>query len=1238
MLNKKVISTILCLAILNQMTIKANAWTTTPNPNTGNNLPDKVYDVSAASSGGLDLNLDYSLADNKESATIDINLKQSNRYEVRYADIPTLNYTLNTSQDTAIGSANATMGSGTNFNFNGSGILSGNTNGNLNGYLGGSYSAGTTKLSSLSVTGLLQAWHYSGGYWKFTYDDYDVRSNFTLTDAQIPVYFAGSYKDLGKTLTVVQSLPTDVVNYINKYGASCVDTKAVGLSDSYVPGTLSATISGSSVIIKYEPRFQYDTNDWWSGSTVESYFRYKVNMPKVRTGYGYNALSVLGGDYSIAFTQKLMNVIYKAADGTAKFNTDGKIPVDALYDTTIMDIKDVYSESTLWGGGNMGVIFTTPIDVYFTPLVTSQGSGTLTGSASGTLTGSAVSSVVTGNINANTTQISTGYSGYISAAPSINANLNANFHNNVSVDATYVGNTDKNYTFTGWSEQEITKYMLNAVPGTTYKKPYIIPVITTITLPNGSKVNGNYADYVVNSNGTYTVSATDGKGTTVSKSITIKDIGKSKIDILQYSINKTAINGSVDNTLSTVTLEKIEKNNKIKAYKLNDTTQTREDSNYVFFLRIKDSLNSLTLSNSISGIQCDGVSSNQIVTDTLADNFYNQSQTLKERLSSGYMLSISTMPEGIYTSTKSYDGYKVVMFKVPISDIDDDNCLINLKVLSTTGSCREEALDIDIDKPTNNYVVAENNYIINDSRNSTSIYTRDKNINLRNIARVYGASKVNLISSISDDSEKTLIPTETFNINDNTEIVKKFTIDYNKVGLKSYIVNTEINDVNGTPVLGNSNYNIDLVYEPIDLMLNTDTLTVTPNGTGLNINFTPNNKSNTDMARLVTNYNLKQSNFKVAIVNYGDDRDTSALNAGDYPSDNAILAASSYKLGQTINLTTTTSNNIKLLYGIPGSFVDSVTLNQNLNITIPNILDNSPMIVDISSNKPYVVKLLIESNGYSYTLPNDFTKMKNEGKIRSLKINNRECINLTQSDIDSILSITSEGIYPFNIDVTNIYGTLRNVSKTANILDSNVVANGARLDNDSTVVITKDGLYDLKTNKFTVYTIPNVVSMDNGYSIKGIRLLNNNIMLIDTSSDNAEILDSDLNPLKTIRLGNKATDLVEYRDRIYLAEGTSGLYSISNTDTTDIIKCESTVEAPVYSLETYGSALLVGSSDDKALRTYQLSSNKLNLVDSMSSSDIYGQSGLSVSNITIKNNRLEVYPDKTNYHIIIDLP
>lgn len=1230
-------------------------WVSNSNPNTGRELPSVTYDTTAPT-GTLDLRLNPSTTEaTKDPITIDVDVYQNKRYEVRYSDIPTIDYQLQESKDKAIGNATITMPD-KEVTYTGSGKMEGTSSGTLTGKDANDYVPSKNLLHTQTFTLRMEAWHYSAGYWKFTYNDGE--STLTIKDADVTTYFSNTNKVFESNIYNTFWVPANIDTFMKQNGNSSITMQVTPVNlDSVNNGVVTASIDSGILKLQLQPIFQYSSNNWWEGSPVQNNFINYVKMPKVKTGYGRNFLSVNGGNQSISILDKYKAHMYKTSSGVLGFDLSEMVSIyKAIENTTYEDnLKNVWASSSVWYGGNLGMGFEFPIKIDFYGVSTNQDKGSFqgTGTSSISATVSKDSPVYSYDTDGNlyvsdyTTSykdMSTGYTGNIVAGGDINLGGTFSGDASTNINADYSGTLKGGNVLKGYSTNEINRYNLNAIQGKTYKVPYIIPIGTVVTLPDGTKVDGNKAEFTVTENGTYTVSVKDVGGNTATQKIIINNIDKGKIDVNQF-ILKESLEG--DNLKKELKIVPLELNNTIRAYSLQETGN-KENITYGFFLQVKETTLGFntTLKDEFGTLNLN-IKNSQDTSITLAKaiDFYN-TQTLSEKLNSSTLKTLNSKADGIYISSETIDGYKTIFFKTTQATSEPIDKSIKLQFTTKAGNTYETTARLQIESNPTNYIIADNNYLISKDYLSTLHFTRETTINLKNIITLYNTRlagvDATIISNLNSNN-KTMIDQQLSTSTTFKNIVQyPMTFTTEGKAIETYTINTNATSYDDKTNIKNlyatpASNTLDLIYEPIDTLLNTTTLVTTKTGTTINVKFNPTIKQTTEIKNLLTKYNIKESDFKVAIVNYGTKKDKGVVNRSDYASENEILK-NAQSIGIAVDKTTTTDEDIKLLFGIPGIFVDTVDLEKNLSIVLPNINDNTPVIIDLTT--PFIVNVAVDFNNHSYNLPGDFDKLKQAKKIRSITVNGKEYINETKATLTNDLSIRTEGIYPINAKTTSIYGATRSTSKTAIIIDANIIANGSRLDNDSTVVITKQGLYDLKTNKFTKYVIPNAEIEDRGYSIKGIRLINGNIVLINTNGKEVEILSQEQESKTTFNLQKGALDIVEYRDRVYFAESTNGLTYMDSTrnETNPSVKKESNVDGPIYSLESYSNSLLVGSNGDNALRTYKLTGTDLTKVDTMSAQSLFGDNNNIVSNIIIRNGRLEVFPDKANYHIVIDLP
>lgn len=1260
---------------------KPKDWEINQNPNDITRLPQLTYDVSPPS-GELDIRVSPSTEEpTKGPVTVSVHVHQDKKFDIRYADVPTPDYKIETESETTHGDATI-ITKDTSVNFNGSGVMSGTSNGQLSA--GGSGS--TTIKPSVDFTGefdltpVIEAWHGSGGYWKFTYESNRSIKNFTLYDSQIPTYFTGTQKEFTEDMITLVKLPTKIINHANKYGLGSikftVTPKTAGsIKNNKVTATL---ISADTLKLVYRPVFNYETNNWWSGSPVQNHFTSWVNMPKVKDGFGSNYLSILEGeDKSLRLTNFLKGIMYKMTNGNLGFNTDKSLDYDYTYlgsdgnyhvEKRTSAAKDLWVSSSVWSGGNMGAHFDYPINVTYEGIVPGENdsslvgqTGILTGNASGSVSGTASKDFAVYEKNEDGEWVVVGYeTSYKGISSGVSGpmvtgsdvDLSGSFTGNASsnITAEYNGTLKGGHTLTGWTTQELLRYNMSSVPGTVYKKPYTIPIATQITLPDGTAVDGVDAEFTVEENGKYTVTAKDGRGNTVSTSITVTNIDKGRIDVEEYYIEKVENGEALKKQLSVRPIDEV---SVVRAQVLEEPKDALADVTYGFFLRVKETLLGFNTDviDQFGSMDLSIVNAiDSSISDSIAKQFYNVDTSLTEKIDSSLFRALKAKQDGIYVSSTLDNGYRILFFKDTKTYKEEMDKYIKIQFRSNAGDLYDTVTRLQIESTPKSYITSDSNYILSDDFRSTLIFSRNADLKLNQITTLYD-SKVTGINSkiISIDStdnrafDQVLYTSSSFK----EDVIYPMNLTFKGLGYRNYTVKTNVNsyeDKNSIlDLYGDSReMGVDVVYEPIDTLINTTTLKTNKSTNSIAVSFTARVKSDSKITALLNKYGLKPTDIKYAVVNYGSKKDSGAVNITDYATEYDLLYKSNYTEGSNISLNTTTAEDIRLVVGIPGVFVDSIGLEQNTDLSIPNINDNTPTIIDINPDKPYIVNLLVEVNDYIYTLPQDFDKLKSDAKVRSVIVNGKDYIAESKDTLAKALSITSEGTYNYDATISTIYGATRTASKTAILIDSNTLIDGSRLNNDSTIVITKQGLYDLQTGTYAPYSIGNEVTENTGYSIKGIRLVNNNICIINTSSNEGQMYNASLESIGVFKLNSTALDLIEYRDRIYFAEGNTGLSYVetekytTNTNTKPVI--DNTVSGPVYALETYSSTLIVGSDKENALRTYRLNSGVLEETDKISAEDVYGDASLKVYDLVIRNGRLEVFPDHTDFHIIIDLP
>lgn len=242
-------------------------------------------------------------------------------------------------------------------------------------------------IGSVNQTESFWSWHYSGGYWRFNYTNIDNGGNKTITvyDKDIPTYFPGTSKVHTDNIIVEYSLPSSIRNFVNVYGLDKLGIKFnIGQSGSISNDVIYYSFSSdfSKIKISFRPVFLYDTNNWWRGSNAWNSMttKGKVPVPRVRNGYGTNYLSVFGGGTSIAMTQAARDTAYKDnGSGRMYFNSDSMVTHMSNSGPVPINLRNVWAESTVWGGGNHGVYWDFPVKIDFYDLNVNVGQLNITG-------------------------------------------------------------------------------------------------------------------------------------------------------------------------------------------------------------------------------------------------------------------------------------------------------------------------------------------------------------------------------------------------------------------------------------------------------------------------------------------------------------------------------------------------------------------------------------------------------------------------------------------------------------------------------------------------------------------------------------------------------------------------------------------------------------------------------------------------------------------------------------------
>ena len=242
-------------------------------------------------------------------------------------------------------------------------------------------------IGSVNQTATFWSWHSSGGYWKFYYPNVDKGGNQSITvyDKDVTTYFPGTSKLADDNIIVEYDLPSSIRNFINVYGLDKLGIKfEIGQSGSINNDVIYYLFNSdfTKIKISFRPIFLYDTNNWWQGSNAWNSMttKGKVPVPRIRNGYGTNYLSVFGGGSSIKMTQAARDSAWKDG-GTSRMYFSSNSEVTHMSDNGPVPINllNVWSESTVWDGGNHGVYWDFPVKIDFFDLNVNVGQLNITG-------------------------------------------------------------------------------------------------------------------------------------------------------------------------------------------------------------------------------------------------------------------------------------------------------------------------------------------------------------------------------------------------------------------------------------------------------------------------------------------------------------------------------------------------------------------------------------------------------------------------------------------------------------------------------------------------------------------------------------------------------------------------------------------------------------------------------------------------------------------------------------------
>lgn len=884
---------------------------------------------------------------------------------------------------------------------------------------------------------------------------------------------------------------------------------------------------------------------------------------------------------------------------------------------------------------------------------TLQGSGSGSGKVEGSVSGTA-SGTVSGGISGNYSSSGWYGSGSGSVSGSVQGQVGGNVSGTiaVSVGGTLTGTVHGIGSVTGTSTVKVPTYTLVKHMTKEYNVPYVIPIYTQITTPQGT-YDGNMAKFTATQNGTYTFTSRDTLGNTKTETITVSNIDKDKMDIKQWHTDKTY--DSKGSIVKLLTEKNVDELGIVRAYTLNSKTKDLESS-YGFFLQVKETYSKFNLTQ----LQQSGGIAMPVVTRDVGiapETFYKTDLAIENR--DTLFSSLSNLSDGIYVNPNTKNGYRTLFIKSTQAKSVGNTRNMALSIENNAGTVVNKSFIVEIEDKPNSYITADNNFKSTTDKLNTIIFTRTDTVKLNNIAEVYDletySSQVNLRKEGTSDEirfEPSVNMSDSFKDTNLKQI--EYTLDM-KEGIQSYDVATILTEHsirNNPTVIYNSNYNskLHIIKNPVDTMLQLNLLNQSINGNNLSISFTPQlNTSNAKLNQLMTQFDLKSSDFKVALVDYSGNGSTSVPKVTSLAKLEDILTSNKAKgLGQSLTGSIDSSSDIRLVFGIPGVFVDVAPINSELSVNIYNVDESEPLVTDFTEANPFTINVSVESNGVKYTLPRDLEKMKNEGQIKSLELSvdsrRFDILQLPLAEAQKAFNIVDEGIYYVQVKATNLYNTTKADAKTLNIIKTETIKNSQRLKNDPTILLTKEGIYDLHTKRFKKYTIQNVVDNNTGSSIKGIRLTNNNIVLVSTKGNQGEIFSSTLESLGTFSLTSVALDIIQYGNDVLIANGTNGISILNAEDPTKQINqtlpLDSSIKAPVYCLEKLNSMLLVGSENQEALRVYiNNPDGGFDLKEKLTADEVY-ETGTStqIKQLTVRNNKLEVYPGLGNYHVIIELP
>lgn len=904
--------------------------------------------------------------------------------------------------------------------------------------------------------------------------------------------------------------------------------------------------------------------------------------------------------------------------------------------------------------GNKNVTGTAKItipDLNVTLVGNGSGNGSVSGYVSGTVSGSASGSV-SGSYSS--------YPWYGSGSGSVSGSVSGTVGGNVAgtINIPLSGNIQGTVTspgqITGTTDVNIPTYELHEKESKEYNVPYVIPIYTEIIDPNGNVRDGNMAKYTATSNGNYNFTIRDSLGNVATKSITVNNIDKGNMYAISYTIKKQYSNGS---TIKSISADNIDSTGTVRAYTLASDTRNL-NTTYGFYLKIKESSSKLNvkLLEENGGIGLPVVEKDIGITPEAFYEVNTSTETTGANVASKFP-SLVSLADGIYIGNPDSSGYRTVFVKNTQPKLTNSTRIMNLSIENNAGTVLKKTFKVEIEDKPAAIVTAKYNYILSDDGLSTLYLTSESKPNLSLLTEVYDLSSYKSQVSLRKTGTQAVTFQEPLaNISNSFKdiSIRDFTVSLNRDDrIQSFDVNTTItnlNNINNPIVAYDNGYknNLTVVYKPTDTMLDLSDMVRTPSSNNTQIKLTARLKSIPQIQELITKYNLKESDFKIALVDYSNIGGTNIYKLNDLNNlDNALKGNYSKSLGYPISASFKTGSDVRLVFGIPNKFVDTLPLTSNLNVSLYNISASDPVVQNVSETEPFGVNISVDSNEYKYSIPRDLEKIKNDGEIKSLLITidniTSDALTLSEESIKNMLNITSEGIYNISVTAINKYNEKAIDSKKLILINGESLKNSARLKNDPSILLTKDGLYDIHSKKLVEYGIPHSMDSDNGISLKGIRLSNNNIVIVNTLTGEGQVYSSTLESLGIFKFASRALDIIQYGDYVLIANGDDGISTFKADKLESIVgkvlPKESTIDTPVYCLERLNSMLLVGGNGDKALRVYiNNPDGGYTLKESLTASEIFDGSSNTVSKMTVRNNKLELYPGQDDYYVIIELP